>query len=139
MKLSDITKELKELRITFIDPLTGRFNKINEYWLETGMGAIALTCLALAISLEKNWMLYVLASLTGFLAGRYFYVQKSVEKGFLMPTLLLSFGFIIGFTLGSFEASRKAVVFLFILFYLISYSAHKQKLLSIFQTEGFIR
>ncbi len=139
MKLSDIKTGLKELRITFIDPLTGRFNKINEYWLETGMGIIALIGLALAVSLEKNWMIYTLAGLTGFLAGRYFYVQKFIEKGFLMPNLLLSFGFIIGFTLGSFEASRKAVVFLFVVFYLASYFAHKQQLFRIFQTEGFIQ
>ncbi|MBD3355317.1 hypothetical protein GF361_05015 [Candidatus Woesearchaeota archaeon] len=78
----------------------------------------------LAISMDNPFFVYFVVFLAGILAGRYYFTK--IGKQPLFPFFLIIIGFLIGYALGSFSASRKIVIILFIIGWVASHYIHKK-------------
>lgn len=111
--------------------------KWNEQWAE----ALAVLFLALgfivALLLQSAVFSYITIILAGFLAGRIYYIKKLKEP--IFPFILIIVGFLLGYLLGSFWASRILTLIFFAGSFYASYYLHLQKILVIFKSENFFK
>ena len=109
----------------------------DEQWAE----ALAVFFLAIgfviAILLRSALFTYLAVVICGALAARLYYLRRYSEPVF--PFILMIVGFLVGYFLGSFWASRFWVVVFFLIAFGASYYLHKKEILVIFKKEHFIK
>ncbi len=110
---------------------------LHEYWAETLATVFMLLGFFFSLLLQQPGYIYFTALAAGFLAGRMFYLKRYAEPVF--PFVLIIIGFTLGFTLGSFGASRKAVLVLFLLSVIASYWLHRKELIPVFKAENWVK
>ena len=93
-------------------------------WAEVAAIALLIIGFLLAISMNSVAFIYVAIFLAGLLAGRYYFLKMGRRP--LFPFFLIVIGFLLGYVLGTFTASRKIVAVLFFAGWVISHIAHKK-------------
>lgn len=106
-------------------------------WPEALMLIFAVLGFILALALKSPFFTYLTILISGFLAGRVFYTKRYKEP--ILPFVLIIAGFLFGYFLGSFWASRLLVLVFFGIAFGISYYLHKKKILVIFKSQGFLK
>ncbi|MBR9692268.1 hypothetical protein GOV06_05795 [Candidatus Woesearchaeota archaeon] len=92
-------------------------------WAEIIAIVLLVIGFLMAISMNSALFIYIVVFLSGLLAGRYYFLK--IGKQPLFPFFLIIIGFLLGYTLGSFDANRKIVALLFLISWYISHKAHK--------------
>ena len=110
---------------------------IQEAWAETLALVFVLIGFLVSLFLTNVFMVYLVVILAGFLAGRVFYIKRFKEP--IFPFILMIIGFLFGYVLGSFEASRFWITLFFAAAFTVSYYLHLKKILVIFKSEEFIK
>jgi hypothetical protein len=109
----------------------------DEQWAE------ALTILFLAIGfiiailLRSAFFTYLAVIICGALAARLYYLRRYSEPVF--PFILMIVGFLVGYFLGTFWASRFWILVFFLISFGVSYYLHLKKILVMFKKEDFIK
>ena len=111
--------------------------KIEEVWAETLTIILILVGFVMALFLSNMKVMYLIVLLSGFLAGRVFYVRRFKEP--IFPFVIMIIGFLFGYFLGGFGASRFWIVVLFFGSWGISYYLHLKKFITIFKNKNFIK
>ena len=93
-------------------------------WAEYGFIIIILLGFALAISMRNPWLVYAVIFCAGMMSGRFIFERQGKQP--LFPYLMILFGFLVGYLLGSFAYNKFAIVFLFVLGSVLSYYIHKE-------------
>ena len=93
-------------------------------WVEILFVAVLILGFIFALSMNNAFFIYVVIFLAGLLCGRYYW--KKIGKQPLFPFFLIISGFLFGYLIGTTAASRKVVLFLFILGWVASHYAHKK-------------
>lgn len=110
---------------------------LTENWAEAGGAILLLLGLMVSILLSNEWVVYLVVLLAGALAGRGIYIRRFKEPVF--PFVLMSMGFLLGYLLGTFWASRFWTATFFIVGLAVSYYLHMKGILVIFKSREFIR
>jgi len=110
---------------------------IQEAWAETLAMILVLIGFFVSLLLTSAVLVYIIVILAGFLAGRILYIKRFKEP--IFPFILMVVGFLFGYVLGSFGASRSWTVVFFLLGIVVSYYLHMKKILVIFKKEEFIK
>lgn len=122
---------------TFLQEVKTGATFLQEAWAETLAMVLLLAGFFVSLLLANAWLVYLVVVLTGFLAGRIFYIKRFREP--IFPFILMIIGFLFGYILGSFAASRPLTTILFVISFVVSYYLHLKKILKIFKSEEFIR
>lgn len=120
-----------------IIPYTMAAIKWDEQWAEAFSLLFLAVGFIIAILLQSPFFSYVSVFLAGFVAGRVYYIKKSKEP--ILPFVLIILGFLVGYLLGSFWASRFVTILFFAVGFGISYYLHMKQILVIFKSEDFIK
>ena len=111
--------------------------KLEEQWAE----ALTILFLALgfviAVLLQSALFTFLSVIIAGFLSARVYYLKRFSEPTF--PFILVIVGFLVGYLLGSFWASRLWVLVFFALSFALSYYLHLKGIFAIFKSENFIK
>ncbi len=110
---------------------------IQEAWAETLAVVLVLIGFLVSLLLTSALLVYLVIILAGFLAGRVFYIKRFKEP--IFPFILMIIGFLFGYVLGSFGASRFWTVVFFAVGLAVSYYLHLKKILVIVKSEEFIK
>ena len=111
--------------------------KIEETWVETLTVVFILIGFVVALLLSNVWGVYLIVLLSGFLAGRIFYIKRFNEP--IFPFVAMIIGFLFGYVLGGFGVSRFWIAVLFLGSLGISYYLHLKKIIVIFKSKNFIK
>ncbi|MBT4936248.1 hypothetical protein HOL21_01250 [Candidatus Woesearchaeota archaeon] len=111
--------------------------KLDEQWAEAFSLLFLAVGFIIAILLQSPFLSYLSVFFAGFVAGRVYYLKKSKEP--ILPFVLLIVGFLFGYLLGSFWASRFVTLLFFAVGFGISYYLHLKQILVIFKSEDFIK
>ena len=111
--------------------------KLEEQWVEGLVLLFLVLGFIISVFLLNPYFSYLSIFLSGALAGRIYYVNKSREP--ILPTVLIIIGFLIGYVAASLWASRILVLFFFALGFILSYYLHMKEILVIFKSENFIK
>ena len=111
--------------------------KLQEIWAETLAIILLLIGFLIAILLVKSYLIYIVMILSGFLAGRIFFIKRFKEP--IFPIILMVLGFVIGYVLGTFWASRFWAIAIFSVCFGVSYYLHLKKILKIFKGQHFVK
>ncbi len=111
--------------------------KIEEYWVETLTMVFILVGFVISLLLVSHSIAYFIVLLSGFLAGRIFYMKRFKEP--IFPFVVMIVGFLFGYLLGGFGMSKVWIVVLFLVSWGISYYLHKAKIIKIFKSKNFIK
>lgn len=108
-----------------------------ENWVENFAVVFIVLGFLLSILIRSPSLNYLAIILSGALAGRQFYVKKYQEP--ILPFLIITFFFLLGFLLASFWSSRLLVLLFFFLAAYLSYTLHVKKIITIFKSENFFK
>ena len=111
--------------------------KIEETWVETLTAVFILIGFVVALLLSSVGVIYLIILLSGFLAGRIFYIKRFKEP--IFPFVAMIVGFLFGYVLGGFGVSRFWVAVLFLGSWGISYYLHLKKIITTFKSKNFIK
>lgn len=111
--------------------------KLEETWVETLSIVLVLMGFLISILLMSAWISYFVIIVSGFLAGRIFYIKRFTEP--IFPFVLMIIGFLFGYILGNFAASRFWTGVFFIISFAASYFLHVKKILVTFKSKSFIK
>ena len=64
---------------------------------------------------------YIVITLSGFMGGRIWY---RIKENLKTPWIVILFGFLVGFVLGSFYGNKKIIILLYVVGIAISYYLH---------------
>ena len=111
--------------------------KIKEQWAE--ILAVFFLALGFVISILLTSTLFTFLSiiLAGFLAARIYYLKKFSEP--IFPFVLIIVGFLVGYFLGTFWASRFWTLLFFAVSFGVSYYLHMKGIFAIFKSDDFIK
>ena len=111
------------------------------HWTEQWAEAVALFFVFVgfltSVLLMNPLLTYFSILLAGFMAGRIYYEKKHHQP--ILPFILIILGFLLGYLVGSFWASRFWTLFFFCVGFMVSYTLHRKKILVIFKSENFIK
>ena len=91
----------------------------------------------LSVLLQSAVVSYISILVSGFLAGRIYYIKRYKEP--LLPLILIILGFLVGYLIGSIWVNRILVLFFFALSFWLSDYLYTQKILTVFKGEQFVR
>ena len=111
--------------------------KIDEQWVETFALFFIVLGFVLSILIKNTNLIYLTSLIAGFVAGRVFYLKRFKEP--IFPFVIIIIGFLVGYVIGSFSASRVVNLILFALSFAGSYYLHMKKIITIFKSESFIK
>jgi len=111
--------------------------KLEEIWAETLMVIFILVGFVVSLLLANVTVIYLIVLLSGFLAGRVIYIKKFKEP--IFPFVLMIIGFLFGYLLGGFGASRFWIAVFFLGSLGISYYLHLKKIITTFKSKNFIK
>lgn len=106
-------------------------------WPEAFMFLFLILGFILAVLLMSPIFTYLTILISGFMAGRTYYSKRYKEP--ILPFILIIAGFLVGFFLGSFWASRLLILIFFGTAFGLSYYLHKKKILVIFKSQSFLK
>lgn len=106
-------------------------------WPEAFMFLFLVLGFILAVLMMSPIFTYLTILISGFLAGRIFFIKRYKEP--ILPFILIIAGFLVGFFLGSFWASRPLILIFFMVAFGLSYYLHKKKILVIFKSQSFLK
>ncbi|MFH1275866.1 MAG: hypothetical protein ABIH82_02035 [Candidatus Woesearchaeota archaeon] len=110
-------------------------------WLEQWAEAVALLFLFLgfiiSVLLMNPVFTYISVLLAGLMAGRIYYIKKLTEP--ILPFVMMIIGFLVGYLIGNFWASRFWTLVFFAVGFGVSYYLHMKKILVIFKSENFVK
>jgi 4-hydroxybenzoate polyprenyltransferase len=81
-------------------------------WVEYLFIVLLILGLALSLLVTSAALSYLIIIVSGVLCGRYIFQHKA---SLTLPLYLLMFGFVLGYVLGGFNASRWLIIIFFIL------------------------
>jgi 4-hydroxybenzoate polyprenyltransferase len=90
-------------------------------WAEMYTILVAIGGFFLAVSIKTPNLNYIVLLVAGFLGGRLLFQHKRSTP---FPYFMITFGFFVGYILGSYYVSRKLLVFFAIVGVVISYYVH---------------
>ncbi len=111
--------------------------KLAENWAETLTVAFIVLGFILTLTLQNPFFNYLTILIGGLLAGRLYYMKKYKEP--ILPFILLIIGFLFGYLLASFWANRLLSFVIFIGAFYLSYYLHREKIITIFKSENFLK
>ncbi len=111
--------------------------KIEETWVETLTVILILIGFVISLLLLNVVLIYLIVLLSGFLAGRIFYIKRFKEP--IFPFVAMILGFLFGYILGGFGVSRFWIAVLFLGSLGSSYYLHLKKFITIFKSKSFIK
>lgn len=106
-------------------------------WPEALIFIFLVLGFVLAVLLMSAVFTYLTILISGFLAGRIFFIKRYKEP--ILPFVLIIAGFLVGYFLGSFWANRFLILVLFGMAFGVSYYLHKKKILVIFKSQDFLK
>ncbi|MBS3116868.1 hypothetical protein J4421_04705 [Candidatus Woesearchaeota archaeon] len=110
--------------------------KLEEQWAEL----IALLLLVIgfitAILLHNPFFNYLTAFIGGFLSARLYYFKSHKQP--LLPLILITVGFLLGYLIGTIWASRFVTFVFFALGFASSHYLLKRKIIGIFKSEQYL-
>lgn len=110
---------------------------LKEYWVEW-LGTLFLAIgFLIAVLLDSADFVYLIAILGGFIAGRNLYIKKMKEP--ILPFVIVTVTFVVGFVLGAFGAERRTTLLLVVLSTIISYYLHRENIITIFKSRDFLK
>lgn len=112
-------------------------NIFAESWAESLALLFVIMGFILSVLLTNPTFSYITVALSGFIAGRIFYIKHYKEP--IFPFILAIIGFLLGYLLGGFWINRVAVLIFFIAATWLSYYLHTKKILVIFKSQGFVK
>ena len=111
---------------------------VSESWAETIFVVLILVGFFIALLLNSALLSYIVITLSGLLAGRFFYKRRTAQP--IFPFILVIVGFLFGFMIGgSLQANPIIIAVLFTVTAVASYILHQKGYLEYFKTAGFIR
>src|SRR3989344_1064157 len=111
--------------------------KWEEQWAETFALLLVVTGFILSILLRNALLSYVSVLVSGFIAGRIYYIKKYKEP--ILPFVLMIVGFLLGYLIGSFWTSRILTLVFFMGAFVLSYYLHVKEIVTIFKSENFFK
>ena len=111
--------------------------KGEEQWVEAFMLLFLAIGFVIAVLLRSPIFSYFSSFLGGIVCARVFYIKHQSEP--ILPFVLIIIGFLVGFLLGSFWASRFLILLFFLAGFLISYYLHIKKIVVIFKSKDFLK
>ncbi len=111
--------------------------KWEKEWAEVLTLLFLVLGFILSVLLQSAWMSYLSILVSGFLAGRIYFIKR--YKAPLLPVILIILGFLIGYLIGSIWVNRVLVLLFFAGAFWGSYYLHTHKILPVFKGEQFVR
>lgn len=95
-----------------------------KYYIEYLALLFCLLGFLLALVTGSAVLSYISAFLAGIYTGKVYYVKKKTDP--YLGTMLIIIGFVLGFVIGTFTASRILVLVLFVVGSYLSFKLHEQ-------------
>ena len=111
--------------------------KLEENWVETITIACIVLGFILALTLQNAFLSYFIIGIIGFLAGRTYYIKKHKEP--IVHIIILILGFLLGYLIASFWSCRLLSFIIFISTFYLSYYLHREKIITMFKSENFLK
>ena len=111
--------------------------KFEEQWAEVLTILFLALGFVIAVLLQSALFTFLSVIIAGFLGARVYYMKRFSEP--IFPFVLIIIGFLVGYLLGSFWASRLWVLVFFALSFALSYYLHVKGIFAIFKREDFIK
>ena len=111
--------------------------KLEEQWAEVLTILFLALGFVIAVLLQSALFTFLSVIIAGFLGARVYYMKRFSEP--IFPFVLIIVGFLVGYLLGSFWASRLWVIVFFPLSFALSYYLHLKGIFAIFKSEDFIK
>jgi LPS O-antigen subunit length determinant protein (WzzB/FepE family) len=108
---------------------------IEEYWVEIATLFFAVIALILSLVLHNPIASTITVLLSGFIAGRVFFLK--FRKQLIFPFIIIIVGFLVGFLVGSFWTSRALLLIIFGVSWWGSYELHEKKYIPILKKADF--
>ena len=90
-----------------------------ENWMEIFFVVIMLLGIVMAVVVRSNIVSYMTITAAGVAAGKIIFERKNKVR---FPYILIIIGFLIGYVIGAYDASRQLVLLLFVASSLITYN-----------------
>ncbi|MBW2970944.1 hypothetical protein KY320_02160 [Candidatus Woesearchaeota archaeon] len=91
-----------------------------ENWVEYVFITLVFLGLLMARAIESVVLGYIIISICGVLCGHLIF---KLNKRTSLPYVLIAFGFLLGYALGSYNSSKVLIVLLFFIFSIVGYYA----------------
>ena len=111
--------------------------KFEEQWAEVLTILFLALGFVIAVLLQSALFTFLSVIIAGFLGARVYYMKRFSEP--IFPFVLIIIGFLVGYLLGSFWASRLWVLVFFALSFALSYYLHLKGIFVTFKSEKFIK
>lgn len=111
--------------------------KWNEQWAEAFAVFFLFLGLILAVLFRNSYFTYITILLSGFVAGRLYYLKKYKEP--ILPFVMIITGFLLGFMIAEFWLNRFLILIIFVLGLIGSYYLHLKQILVRFKSKEFIK
>lgn len=108
-----------------------------EEWVEVFATLFFVLGFIIAIFLQSAILSYVSIIISGFVAGRWYYLKRFHEP--ILPMILIIVGFLVGYLIGAVWVSRFLVFLFFLGSWWLSYYLHLRKILVTFKSKLFIK
>lgn len=108
-----------------------------EEWAEAFTLFFLFLGFVISVLLQNAALSYLSILLAGGMAGRIYYIKKMREP--IFPFILIILGFLVGYLIGNFWASRFWSLVFFAMGFLASYHLHRKKIFAIFKSPNFLR
>ena len=95
-------------------------------WMEIFFVIVMLLGIIIAIVVPSNFISYLTITSAGVAAGKVIYDRKNKVR---FPYILIIIGFILGYLIGAYDASRQLILILFVLSALVSYHILEKELI----------
>ncbi len=109
----------------------------HEEWVQVSATFFLVIGFIIAILSHYALFSYLAIIISGFIAGRLYYLQRFRNP--ILPSILIITGFVLGYLLGTIWASRVWTLIAFFLAFGISYQLHLKKIITIFKSEHYIK
>ncbi len=111
--------------------------KWDEEWVEALTVLFLVLGFIVSVLLQSALFSYISVVLSGFLAGRIYFIKRYKEP--ILPFVLMILGFLLGYLIGSFWASRVWIIIFFAAAFWLSYYLHEKRIITIFKSESFVK
>ena len=111
--------------------------KWDERWVETFALFFIVIGFIFSVILRNAFFSHITVIIAGIVAGRVFYLKRFKEP--IFPFVIIIIGFLLGYVIGSFSASRFVTFIFFVLSFIGSYYLHMKKIITIFKNKNFIK
>ncbi|MBI2669118.1 hypothetical protein HYX14_04720 [Candidatus Woesearchaeota archaeon] len=111
--------------------------KLHENWVESASLALLAIGFIFSVFMGNSILSFISVFLAGAVAARIYYIKRYKEP--ILPFILMIIGFLLGYWVGNFWASRLASLFFFAAGFGLSYYLHLKKYITIFKNQNFFK